>query len=72
MSWLSLALALVQLVNWVFTKLDAAQKEQALRKLIEDQQMKDDLNAIAIADHARSTIGLDPDSLRAVDPNSRT
>ena len=72
MTWLSLALGLVQLLNWVFSKLDAQSKETALRKLIDDQQTRDDLDAIRIADAARAGVPTDDVSLRAPDEHSRT
>jgi len=75
-TWLSLALALVQLVNYVFGKLDAAAKDKAVRALVEQENLKADMEAIARANDARSAVerGLanDPDSLRSADPDSRT
>lgn len=76
MTWLSLALALVQLVNYVFGKLDAAAREKAVRALVEQENLKADMEAITNANAARDAVERqlrgDPDSVRAPDPDSRT
>lgn len=47
--WLSLALGLIQLVNMIMTRLDASEKEKAMRKLVEADNLKQDLAAISLA-----------------------
>ncbi len=48
-AWLSLALGLIQLVNMIMTRLDASEKEKAIRKMVESDNLKQDLAAIALA-----------------------
>lgn len=47
--WLALALGLINLVNTVMSRLDAAEKEKAMKKLLEAEFLKQDLAAIAKA-----------------------
>jgi hypothetical protein len=47
-AWLSLALGLIQLVNMIMTRLDASEKEKAMRKMVESENLKADLAAIAL------------------------
>lgn len=49
MTWLSLALGIVQLINMIMTRLGDAEKEKVIRKMIEADNLKKDLSAIALA-----------------------
>lgn len=56
MSYLSIALALIQIVNWLVGQLDAAAKEKAIRAIVEQENLKNDLKAINDANRARDDV----------------
>ena len=73
MTWLSLALALVQAINFVFGKLDAAAKEKAVRALVEQENLQKALDennrARAARDDVERRRAADPNWLPSNDPN---
>lgn len=74
-TWLALALGLVQLINMVMTRLDAAEKEKAMKKLLEADFLKQDLAAIARARDALNTklkeLGHDEAKIKEPDKDMR-
>lgn len=75
MTWLSFALGLVQLLNYVFGRLDADAKKRAAEALVNSENMKADMEAIARANAARDAVkrdlGDDDGRVRASDPDAR-
>lgn len=73
--WLSLALGLIQLVNMIMTRLDASEKERAIRKMVEADNLKRDLAAIALgkatADELRKRLDAFPALVNEPDKDMR-
>ncbi len=73
--WLSLALGLIQLVNMIMTRLDASEKEKAMRKLVESENLKADLAAIALgkatAEELRKRLNASPNLINEPDKDMR-
>jgi hypothetical protein len=73
--WLSLALGLIQLVNMIMTRLDASEKEKAMRKMVESENLKADLAAIALgkatAEELRKQLDAFPNLVNKPDKDMR-
>ncbi len=74
-AWLSLALGLIQLVNMIMTRLDASEKEKAMRKMVESENLKADLAAIALgratAEELRKRLDAFPSLINEPDKDMR-
>lgn len=73
--WISLALGLVQLVNMIVTRLNDSEKERVIRNLVEAENLKKDLSAIALArataSELRKRLELDPTLVDTPDKDMR-
>lgn len=71
MTGLSLALALVQLLNFVVGLLDSSGKTKTAQALSEAENLKHDLAAVHDANLARAAVAVDDASLRVPNADSR-
>lgn len=66
---------MIQLVNVVMSKLDAAERERAIRKMVEADNLKQDLTAIALskatADELRKRLDAFPALVNEPDKDMR-
>ena len=70
--WLSVALGLIQIVNYCMTKMDEAQKRQVWEAARKTEFGKVANAEIEKAKAAAATVDLDPSGLRAAGPDSTT
>jgi hypothetical protein len=70
-AWLSLALGLVKLISWVTTKLSDMERDRMVRALVEDENLKADLETIAkakiIIQETAAILGDDPKIIKKPD-----
>ena len=70
--WLNFALGLIQLVNFVMTKLDEAQKRKVWEEALKTELGRIQESEIQKALAARLSVDVSPERLRDPDPDSTT